>query len=130
MANEASRNYQLGLLYFTHLLICADGVTDAKEIDAVEKLMRHEQIPPDLYTTFQHTLVDKKEREIYTLGLDLVSACTKEEKLNIFSTLYRLAEIDGRVHLKEIKMLLYSIRSAGIEFEDVVNYTKLHPSPF
>jgi hypothetical protein len=34
--------------------------------------------------------------------------------------LYKLSEVDGRVHVKEIKLLLYSIKLTGVEFEDLV----------
>jgi len=31
-----------------------------------------------------------------------------------------MSEVDGSVHVKEVRLLLYSIKSAGIEFDDVV----------
>ena len=31
-----------------------------------------------------------------------------------------MSEVDGRVHVKEVRLLLYSIKMAGIEFNDVV----------
>ena len=43
-----------------------------------------------------------------------------QEKLNAFVHLYKLSEVDGSVHVKEVRLLLYSIKMAGIEFNDVV----------
>ena len=50
--------------------------------------------------------------------------------MNAFVILYKMSEVDGRVHVKEIKLLLYSIKLAGIEFDDVVNLAKVTPSIF
>jgi len=36
-----------------------------------------------------------------------------------------MSEADGRVHVKEVRLLLYSIRMAGIEFDDVVKRAAL-----
>jgi len=72
----------------------------------------------------------KTEREIYESGLDYLAHCNEHEKLKIFGILYRLSEVDGRVHAKEIKLLLYSVNTAGIEFNDVVDYAKRNPSIF
>jgi hypothetical protein len=36
-------------------------------------------------------------------------------------------EVDGRVHSKEIRLLLYSVETAGIEFNDVVDYVRANP---
>ena len=68
------------------------------------------------------------ERETYQIAIDHLSKCNEGEKLKVFGTLYRLSEVDGRVHTKEIKLLIYSIEDAGIEFNDVVDYAKANPS--
>ena len=62
----------------------------------------------------------KKERDIYTEGVNLLNECTDEEKLNAFVHLYKMSEVDGRVHVKEVRLLLYTIKNSGIEFNDVV----------
>ena len=117
---SANRNYQLGLLYLTHLLINADGVIDEKEQVALLKVKGLEQIPEDVYTQFTAEVKEKKEREIYQRGIEMINECTDEEKLNAFVHLYKMSEADGRVHVKEVRLLLYSIRLAGVEFDDVV----------
>jgi hypothetical protein len=54
----------------------------------------------------------------------MMNNCTEEEKLNAFVHLYKMSEIDGRVHIKEVRLLLYTIKNAGIEFNDVVARAK------
>jgi hypothetical protein len=38
--------------------------------------------------------------------------------------LYKLSEADGLVHVKEVRLLLYSIKMVGVEFNDVVARAK------
>lgn len=113
-------NYHLGLLCLAHLLISADGVIDEIETDALEMIRQREKISESLYKEFETIITVKKERELYQKGIDLINCCSDEEKLKVFAMLYKLSEVDGRVHVKEIRLLLYSIKLARIEFDDVV----------
>lgn len=119
-----NKHYHLGLLYLVKLLIDADGVADSKELQAIRVIKDQENIPDDTFEEFEKPVASLKERDIYERGISLINSCTREEKLNVFSTLYKLSEVDGRVHVKEIKLLLYSIKSAGVDFDDVVNHAK------
>ena len=123
-------NYQLGLLYLVKLLIEADGISDERELEALRMIKKHEQISDDVFREFEDALQQFNERKVYDTGITLINACSQEEKLKVFATLYRLSEADGRVHVKEIKLLLYSIKTAGMEFDDVVNYARSLPSIF
>lgn len=125
-----TRHYHLGLLYLVKLLIDADGIADEKELEALRVIKEKENIPNEIFNAFDAGIRKMKEREIYSHGIELINQCTEEEKLRIFSMLYKLSEVDGRVHVKEIKLLLYSINTAGLEFDDVVNYAKHGPSIF
>ena len=122
------RQYHLGLLCLTHLLINADGVVDVSELDALRMIKDNEGISDSLFEEFQKIISSRKEKEIYQLGIDLMKSCTDSEKLKVFVTLYKLSEVDGRVHVKEIRLLLYSLRISSIEFNDVVNYAMSTPS--
>jgi uncharacterized tellurite resistance protein B-like protein len=115
-----NKNYQLGLLHLVHLLISADGVIDEKERNAILKIKAKENISDSVYAEFENEIKTKKERDIYQQGISLINECTDEEKLNAFVHLYKLSEVDGNVHVKEVRLLLYSIKMAGIEFNDVV----------
>ncbi|HCZ36548.1 MAG TPA: hypothetical protein DHV26_11555 [Cytophagales bacterium] len=120
----ATSNSKLGLLYLAHLLISADGVIDTKEYQALSKIKEKESISDQDFKKFELAVVGKKERDIYREGIDLMNNCTEEEKLNAFVHLYKMSEIDGRVHIKEVRLLLYTIKNAGIEFNDVVARAK------
>src|SRR5690349_3480024 len=115
-----NKNYQLGLLYLVHLLVSADGVVDENELAALDKIKSREKIPDDVFAKFKQDIATMKEREIYQLGLDHITPCSNQEKLQAFSILYKMSEVDGRVHVKEVRLLLYSTKMTGVEFDDVV----------
>jgi uncharacterized tellurite resistance protein B-like protein len=117
---NGNSNYHLGLLYLAHLLISSDGVIDDKEREALISIKHRENIPDDRYSEFQKNVAEEKERDIYQKGIELLNLCNDQEKLNAFVHLYKMSEADGRVHVKEVRLLLYSIKMTGIEFNDVV----------
>jgi uncharacterized tellurite resistance protein B-like protein len=123
-----NKDYHFALLCLTHLLVCADGVIDEHEIDAIKIIREREGISDDTFREFQRLIESKTDRELYQAGIDMVNRCNEQEKLNVFVTLYKLSEVDGRVHVKEIRLLLYSIKLAGVEFNDVVNRAMSVPS--
>ena len=121
MTNE---NYQLALLYLTHLLIDADGIADKREIEALQIIRERENISDEVFGEFEQTIKENSTREIYCRAIDLINQCTPDKKLNVYALLYRLAEVDGHVHVKEIRWLLCSLHDAGIALDEVVNRTK------
>ena len=125
-----NHQYQLGLLCLTHLLISADGTVDENEIDALRLIKLSENITDDTFAEFEHLIDGRKDREIFQLSIELLNSCTTEEKLRAFVLLYKLSEVDGRVHVREIRLLLYSIQRAEIDFDIVVNKAQLTPSLF
>ena len=60
----------------------------------------------------------------FSLGIELINKCSDEEKLEAFVHLYKMSEVDGKVHAKEVRLMLYSIKKAKIEFSDVVGRAK------
>ena len=125
-----NHSYHSGLLYLIHLLMGVDGEINEAELVALQKVREHENVPDALFQDFQSNVRLLKERDIYQHGITLIGECSQEERLKTFVTLYKMSEVDGRVHLKEIKLLLYSIEKAGIEFDDVVNAAKTTPNYF
>ncbi len=121
---KESKSYHLGLLYMIHLLISSDGQISEMEENALESIRRKEGIPDDVFAEFKKTLDTKKEREIYQAGIDHLNTCSNQQKLDAFAYLYHLSEADGNVHVKEVRLMLYSIRMTGIEFNDVVEHAK------
>lgn len=115
-----NKNYQLGLLYLVHLLVSADGVVDENELAALDKIKSREKISDDVFSQFKKDITIKKERDIYQGGLEYLNQCSDQEKLQAFAILYKMSEVDGRVHVKEVRLLLYSSKMTGVEFDDVV----------
>src|SRR6266487_4534722 len=125
VAANQSQNYQLGLLHFAHLLVTVDGFIDDREKTAMISLIKEEQIPDQLYADFQKTVNTRSQHEVYDRGVKLLSTCSDEEKLSALVHLYRLSEIDNNVHVKEVRLLLYSLKATNVEFEDVVLSARL-----
>lgn len=120
--------YQLGLLCLTHLLISADGTIDETEIDAIGLIRQKEKISDATFSEFKALISGRKDREIFLVSIDLLNSCTTDEKLRAFVLLYKLSEVDGRVHVGEVRLLLYSIQLADIDFDMVVDNALLTPS--
>lgn len=120
-----NKDYHLGVLYLMRLLINADGVIDSSESEALNKVKKYENIPESTLIEFEKEVLKKEEREIYQTGIDYLNQCSEHEKLNAFIHLYKMSEADGRVHVKEVRLLLYSIRMAKVDFNDVVEKAKL-----
>lgn len=119
-----NKDYQFGLLYLAHLLISADGVIDEKEEAALMRIKSKEQISDNTFREFSNNVRSLKEKEIYQQGIEMLNKCSDPEKLNAFVHLYKMSEVDGSVHVKEVRLLLYSIKMASIEFNDVVEKAK------
>jgi uncharacterized tellurite resistance protein B-like protein len=113
-------NFQLGLLHFVHLLVTVDGHVDDRERAAIDLIKNEENISDDVFLDFQMNVTTYSEQEIYSKGVELLNACTEEERLTAFVHLYRLAEADTSITNKEVKFLLYGLKVTNISFEDVV----------
>jgi|SRR6267154_759458 len=119
-AQRQNLNYQLGLLHFAHLLVTVDGVVDEREKKAMRELQVEEQIPELVFDEFEKTIIPKSEREVFQQGVSLLNQCDEQEKLCALVHLYRMAEADNQVHIKEVRLLLYSLKATNVEFDDVV----------
>ena len=115
-----SSSYHEGLLYLIHLLINADGVVNSREQLALFRIKEKEKISQNVFENFLEDIKIKKPREVYQEGIEKINACSDKEKLRAFVHLYKLSQVDGSVHVKEVRLLLYSIKMANVEFDDVV----------
>lgn len=113
------KNYNDALLYLLRVIVYADGVFDEDESHAIAEICRLEGISDAYYKDFCNRVEQMSEKELYLGGIDGVQHCTDEEQLKIFVWLYKMAEVDGKVHVKEVRFLLYSIRHTNLEFKDV-----------
>ena len=119
-ALQQNLNYQLGLLHFAHLLVTVDGFIDEREKKAMQNLQAEEDISEIVFQEFEKTVTPKSEREVFQQGVSFLNQCTEQEKLCALVHLYRMAEADNLVHVKEVRLLLYSLKATNVEFEDVV----------
>jgi hypothetical protein len=93
---------------------------DERERETIDMIRQEEQIPSEIFQSFVRSISGKTEREVFLAGIDLLGVCTEEEKLCAFVHLYRLAQSDDRLDVREVKFLLYSLKKTSIEFEDVI----------
>ena len=112
-------NYKEALLHLLRVIVYADGVFDEDESKAINEICRLDNISKAYYEDFRKRVESTSEKELYLKGIDLVLACSIEEQLRVFVWLYKMAEVDGKIHVKEVRFLLYSIRHSDIEFDQV-----------
>jgi uncharacterized tellurite resistance protein B-like protein len=113
-------NFQLGLLHFVHLLVTIDGHIDEREKVAITGIRKEENISDKVFSDFEKTIDNLNEQEIYSIGNTYLSSCNDEERLAAFVHLYKLAEADSTISNKEVRFLLYGLKTNKISFEDVI----------
>ena len=125
---DQDHTYHYGILYLIHLIISADGIIDAGELRALETIIETEGMDADIYRKFIEETGDMSEKEIFHRGIDLISTCSREQMVRAFGWLMKISESDGHIHAKEIRFLLYSVKKAGIGFNEVVSEAKKLPA--
>lgn len=120
----ANTHFKNSLLLLSYLIMYADGELDELETKAIQKICAHEGISDDELKQFLEEAKNMREKDIYYKGLEEIHYCSDEDKIRIFAWLYLISEVDGNVHVKEVRFLLYSAKKAGIEFDDVVKESK------
>ena len=121
---SANPDFQLALLYLMHLVIGADGEIDEKEMKALNAIKKKANITEETFSRFTNEVKQMRERDIYVSGLELLNNCTEKEKVSAFAILHKLTEADGKVHIKEVRFLLYASKSCGVNFDDVTTESK------
>jgi hypothetical protein len=115
-----NRNYQLGLLYLSHILISADGVIHEAEQKALLQFRDEEKIPSNIFDEFQKDVQTKKLSVIYQRGIELINQCSVTEKKSTFVHLFKLCAVDGSIHVKEVKLLLYSAKLTDADLNEIM----------
>jgi uncharacterized tellurite resistance protein B-like protein len=110
---------QQALLYLTYLLVYSDGEFDDDEKSAITYICEQEGISENDYQGFLIECQGHSERELFDKGVDLLEECVLEDKKKIFVWLYKLSESDGTVHAKEVRFLLYSLRRASVNLDEI-----------
>jgi uncharacterized tellurite resistance protein B-like protein len=115
-----SKDFQLGLLHFVHLLVTVDGHIDDRERAAILSIKNEEEIPDSVFQDFERKAETVNEQQIYLDGIQLLTTCSDEERLSAFVHLYKLAEADTSISTKEVRFLLYGLKATKLSFEDVI----------
>ena len=123
-------NYQLGLLHLIHLIVNVDGHIDEREREAMKKIREEENIPEAVFREFEKKVDGANEDNIYTDGVGYLSKCSDDERLTAFVHLYKLAEADTNINIKEIRFLFYGLKDTKLSFEDVVMSAGMSGSKF
>ena len=121
---QERNKYHYGLLYLIHLIIDADGVIDEGELKGLETIIREENMAEGIYKDFIEEIGLCTEREIYNRGIDMISTCSITEQKRAFSWLMKISGSDGEIHAKEIRFLLYSVKKAGLEWDEIMEGAK------
>jgi uncharacterized tellurite resistance protein B-like protein len=110
---------QESILHLTYLLVYSDGEFDESEKRAIKYICDKEGISDNEYQEFIINAQDLSEKELFNRGLDILEESSEEDKISTFVWLYKLSEADGMVHAKEVRFLLYSLRRANLDLDDV-----------
>lgn len=122
---DSKTPFQMGLLYFSYLLVMVDGEVDQREKEAIHKIKIKENIPDWVFDDFEEHIASLTEQQIFKKGVELMNRCSDEDKLKAFVQLYLLTEIDNKVHRKEVRFLLYSLKATNVPFEEVERRAKV-----
>ena len=112
--------YSTGLLALATVLINSDGEISEKELGYIQKIRESEGIPDALFNTIRESILGKTEREVYQIGISSINACSDQEKLKAFVRMYQMAMVDGVIHVKEVRLLLYAVKITQVDINTVV----------
>jgi uncharacterized tellurite resistance protein B-like protein len=115
-----SLSYATGLLALTSVLINSDGEISEKELEYIEKIRASEGIPGGLFASIRESILGKTEKEVYQIGIGSINACSDDEKLRAFVKMYQMAMVDGAIHVKEVRLLLYAVKITNVDINRVV----------
>lgn len=126
---KTSISYATGLLALTTVLISSDGEISEKELEYVQKIRASEGIQEAVFETITESILGKTEREVYQIGINSINACSEEEKLRAFVKMYQMAQADGVIHVKEVRLLLYAVKITNVDINTVVSMAEQQAVP-
>lgn len=122
-------SYSTGLLALSTVLISSDGEISEKELDYIQKIRESEGIPEGLFNQFRNSILGKTEREVYQIGIESLSDCSEDLKTRAFVKMYQMALADGVIHVKEVRLLLYAVKSTQVDINTVVKLAEQQSLP-
>lgn len=121
---NTNENFYIGLLFITYLLMDSDHEIDAKELHFLDSVRLEAGVSDAAFKTFCNSVIGRKDREIYQIGMNAISQCSEEEKIKIFVKLYQMAMADQVLRPKEVRLILYATRMADVDMNKVVESAK------
>jgi len=118
---QSNPAYKLGLLYLLYLIIISDEEISGKELAFLDQIKKNENIDDDFFHDFRESLNHKNEQDIFHEGIDLMNQCSDKTKTRAFTLLYRMAQVDGKMHAKEVRLLLYSSRLSKTDISSIIS---------
>lgn len=113
-------SYTVGLLALMSVLVNSDGEISENELNYLQRIKDAEGIPDQDFDAYTNTILGKSEKEVYQIGMDAINRCSDNEKLNAFARMYHMAQADGVIHVKEVRLLLYAVKTAQVDFNMVM----------
>lgn len=124
-----SSSYATGLLALITVLTNSDGEISEKELEYVEKIRESEGIPEALFGSIRESILGKTEKEVYQIGINSINACPEPEKLRAFVKMYQMAQADGVIHVREVRLLLYAVKITNVDINTVVKLAEQQAVP-
>ena len=118
-------HYQLGLLHLIYLLVNVDDEISYQEVAFLTQVRTNAHIDIELFEGFVRSLIGKSERQIYQTGIQLMNLCSDEERMRAFIQLFQMAEADGFLHAREVRLILYATRMSHTDIGEVLRRVEL-----
>jgi hypothetical protein len=125
---STKKHYETGLLYLTHLVSLEDGIEDESEMLALEKIKAIESISEDVYQEFMEDKDALPKNDLYQLALDSLRQCKPDEIARAFAWIYAMIEVDGTIHVKEARFMMYIIKAFDLNLDKVEKLYHTLPS--
>lgn len=113
----------------TTVLINSDGEISEKELDYAQKIRESEGIPDTLFNQVRDAILGKTEREVYQIGINALNECGDDLKTRAFVRMYQMAMADGIIHVKEVRLLLYAVKTTHVDINMVVRLADQQAMP-
>ncbi|MEO1049673.1 MAG: hypothetical protein AAFX87_03585 [Bacteroidota bacterium] len=124
----ASKDFETGLLNLLHLISLEDGVKDETEKKAIQRIKDIENISEESYQEFDAKIRSLSRNEIFDLGIDAIRRCPTDEVKRIFAWIYVISEVDGEVHVREARFILYVLKALNLDLDEIQKISKTLPS--
>jgi hypothetical protein len=92
----------------------ADGVRLKEEEQAINKILKHENISESMYQKFIADSERLSVDEMHQIGIEAIEKCQPTDRLRAYGWIYKIMGVNGRVDVREAKFLLYALKDSDI----------------